>query len=90
MPYMTNGKRDYSKELAWEKKNGKKRQTDRVKRNAARSMMEQEGIFKKGDVKQVDHKKTLKNGGSNDRSNLRVVSAKTNATKEAMRKKRNG
>jgi hypothetical protein len=41
MPYMTNGKRDYSKELAWEKKNGKKRQTDRVKRNSARSMMEQ-------------------------------------------------
>jgi len=90
MPYMTNGKRDYSKELAWEKKNGKKRQTDRVKRNAARSMMEQEGRVKKGDGKQVDHKKTLKNGGSNDRSNLRVVSAKTNATKEAMRKKRNG
>ena len=87
---MTNGKRDYSKELAWEKKNGKKRQTDRVKRNAARSMMEQEGKVKKGDGKQVDHKKTLKNGGSNDRSNLRVVSAKTNATKEAMRKKRNG
>jgi hypothetical protein len=87
---MTNGKRDYSKELAWEKKNGKKRQTDRVKRNAARSMMEQEGRVKKGDGKQVDHKKTLKNGGSNDRSNLRVVSAKTNATKEAMRKKRNG
>ncbi len=90
MPYQTNGKRDYSKELAWEKKNGKKRQTDRVKRNAARSMMEQEGRVKKGDGKQVDHKKTLKNGGSNDRSNLRVVSAKTNATKEAMRKKRNG
>ena len=87
---MTNGKRDYSKELAWEKKNGKKRQTDRVKRNSARSMMEQEGRVKKGDGKQVDHKKTLKNGGSNDRSNLRVVSAKTNATKEAMRKKRNG
>jgi hypothetical protein len=90
MPYMSGGKRDYSKELAWEKKNGKKRQTERVKRNAARSMMEQEGRVKKGDGKQVDHKKTLKNGGSNDRSNLRVVSAKTNATKEAMRKKKNG
>lgn len=83
---MTNGKRDYSKELSWEKKNGKKRQNDRVKRNAARREM---GL-KVGDPRQVDHKKTLKSGGSNAKSNLRVVSAKTNLTKEAQRKKRNG
>lgn len=83
---MTNGKRDYNKELSWEKKNGKKRQNDRVKRNAARREM---GL-KVGDPRQVDHKKTLKSGGSNAKSNLRVVSAKTNLTKEAQRKKRNG
>jgi 5-methylcytosine-specific restriction endonuclease McrA len=43
-----------------------------------------------GDSRQVDHKKPLVNGGTNARSNLRVVSAKSNLTKEAMRKKRNG
>lgn len=84
MPYSTNGKRDYKKELAWEKKNGKQRQNDRVKRNAARREM---GL-KVGDSRQVDHKKPLTNGGSNSKSNLRVVSAKTNLTKEAQRKKR--
>lgn len=84
MPFSTNGKRDYKKELAWEKKNGKKRQNDRVKRNAARREMGLEV----GDPRQVDHKKTLKQGGSNSKKNLRVVSAKTNLTKEANRKKR--
>jgi len=45
--------------------------------------------LKVGDPRQVDHKKPLKKGGSNSRKNLRVVSAKTNLTKEA-RRKRNG
>ena len=84
MPFSTNGKRDYKKELAWEKKNGKKRQNERVKRNAARRDMGLEV----GDPRQVDHKKPLKQGGSNSKKNLRVVSAKTNLTKEANRKKR--
>jgi len=85
MPYMTKGKRDYKKELSWEKKKKPTRVKDRAARNAARKKM---GL-KVGDPKQVDHVKTLKNGGSNSRSNLRVVSAKTNLTKEA-RRKRNG
>ena len=85
MPYMTNGKRDYKKELSWEKKSKPTRVKDRAKRNAARKTM---GL-KVGDPRQVDHKTTLKNGGSNKKSNLRVVSAKTNLTKEA-RRKRNG
>lgn len=88
MPFMSNGKRDYTAELAWEKKNGKKRQNDRVKRNAARSTMAKEGKVTVGDGKQVDHKKALVSGGSNARSNLRVTSAKTNLTKEANRKKK--
>lgn len=85
MPYMTKGKRDYKKELSWEKKSKPTRVKDRAKRNAARKTM---GL-KVGDPRQVDHKTTLKNGGSNKKSNLRVVSAKTNLTKEA-RRKRNG
>lgn len=85
MPFMTNGKRDYKKELSWEKKNKPNRVKDRAARNAARKKM---GL-KVGDPRQVDHVKTLKNGGSNNKGNLRVVSAKTNLTKEA-RRKRNG
>lgn len=85
MPFMSKGKRDYKKELSWEKKKKPTRVKDRAKRNAARKEM---GL-KVGDSRQVDHKRTLKAGGSNKRSNLRVVSAKTNLTKEA-RRKRNG
>lgn len=86
MPFMTNGRRDYKKELTWEKTEKPKRVKDRAKRNAARRQM---GL-KVGDSRQVDHKRPLGNGGSNSKKNLRVVSAKTNLTKEAMRKKRNG
>lgn len=84
MPYMSNGKRDYKKELSWEKRNGKKRQDDRVERNKAR----RESGLSVGDPRQVDHIKPLSEGGSNSKSNRRVVSAKTNLRKEALRKKR--
>lgn len=40
--------------------------------------MEREGLVKKGDGKQVDHIKPLSKGGSNDRSNMRVVPASQN------------
>jgi len=50
--------------------------------------MEKEGLVKKFDNKQVDHKKGLVSGGSNQRSNLRAVSDYTNLHKEALRKKR--
>jgi hypothetical protein len=86
MPYMTNGRRDYKKELNWEKTSKPTRVKDRAKRNAARKM----AGLSVGDSRQVDHKRPLKSGGSNKKSNLRVVSAKTNLTKEALRKKRNG
>ena len=36
MPYMTNGKRDYKKELEWEKTSSTKRVKDRAARNKAR------------------------------------------------------
>jgi hypothetical protein len=84
MPYMTNGKRDYSKQKDNDDKNAK----NRAKRNTARRRMEAEGKVSKGDGMHVDHKKTLMSGGSNNKSNTRVVSAKTNLTKEANRKKR--
>jgi hypothetical protein len=86
MPYMTNGKRDYSKQKENDDKNAK----NRAKRNTARRRAEREGKVSKGDGKHVDHKKPLASGGSNATSNTRVVSAKTNLDKEAKRKKRNG
>lgn len=86
MPFMTKGRRDYKKELTWEHQEKPSRVKDRAKRNQARKTV---GL-KVGDSRQVDHKRPLNNGGSNKKSNLRVVSAKTNLTKEAMRKKRNG
>ena len=84
MPFTTNGKRDYKKELAWEKKKKPNRVKDRADRNAARK----EAGLKVGDSRQADHKKPLSEGGSNNKSNIRVVSAKTNLEKEAQRKKR--
>lgn len=47
-------------------------------RNKARKIMEKAGKVKKGDGKEVDHKKPLRKGGSNAPSNLRVRSVKSN------------
>lgn len=49
----------------------------RAARNKARRMM---GL-KVGDPREVDHKKPLSKGGSNKKSNLRVVSRTTNRKK---------
>ena len=84
MPFMTNGKRDYKRERAWEKANGDKRGKARAMRNKAR----REAGLKVGDSREADHKKPLVEGGSNDKKNVRIVSAKTNAKKEVLRKKR--
>lgn len=53
-------------------------QEKRHKTNAARAKMVKAGLVKKGDGKDVDHKKMLKDGGSNALSNLRAVSKSTN------------
>ena len=76
MPYMTNGKRDYKKQQAYDGKPSVVK--DRAKRNAARRELEKEGVVSKGDGKDVDHKKPLSKGGGTSRSNLRVQSATNN------------
>lgn len=81
---MTNGKRDYKKELAWEKKKKPSRVKDRAERNQSRK----EAGLKVGDPRQADHKKPLVEGGSKSKSNIQVISAKANLHKEALRKKR--
>lgn len=44
----------------------------RVKNNAARRAAMAKGLVKKGDGKDVSHKKSLENGGGNDSDNLKV------------------
>lgn len=77
MPYMTNGKRDYKKERA--KYHSKPEQmANNRERKRARRKLEAEGKVRPFDGKDVDHKKPLKRGGSNGKSNLRVQSRSTN------------
>ena len=75
MPYQKNGKRDYKRELNWEKKKKPSRVKDRASRNAARKKT---GL-KKGDPRHVDHKDG--NPQNNSKKNLRKVSAKINLRK---------
>lgn len=56
----------------------------RAMNNAARKKLEKEGLVKKGDGKDVDHKKPLRHGGGNGRGNLRVLAKAAN---RAWRKK---
>jgi hypothetical protein len=51
---------------------------DNAARKRARRKLEKEGVVKKGDGKDVDHKKALSKGGGNGRSNLRAVPASKN------------
>lgn len=50
----------------------------REQNNAARRQLMREGVVKKGDGKDVGHKKPLEDGGGNKRSNLEVQSRKEN------------
>lgn len=77
MPYMTNGKRDYKKENRLY--NSKPEQIkNRSERTTARRQAIAAGTVSKGDGKDIDHKKPLSKGGSNAKSNQRVVSASSN------------
>lgn len=50
----------------------------RTMNNQARMIMTKEGRVHKGDGMDVDHHDPLRSGGSNKKSNLRVISAKRN------------
>jgi len=50
----------------------------REMRNQARAELMRDGKVKKGDGKDVDHKKPMRSGGTTTRSNLRVRSVKAN------------
>jgi hypothetical protein len=74
---MADKKRNYRSE--YDKYQGTEEQKkNRAKRNAARADAVRDGRASKGDGRDVDHKKPLSKGGSNAKSNTRVVSASTN------------
>lgn len=73
MPFMTNGKRDYKKELNWEKTHKKNRVKDRAQRNAARATVAKaKGTTPKKLKGDVGHKKAVSKGGQNGLANLFV------------------
>lgn len=76
---MTNGKRDYKRELLWEKTKKKTRVKDRAQRNAARAAVaKSKGTTPKKIAGDVGHKKAVSRGGSNGLANLFVQSAASN------------
>ncbi len=81
MPYMkkVNGKsvRDYRREYDAYHGTAEQR-ANRSERTVARNKANADGITKKGDGKDLDHKKPLSKGGTSARSNLRAVSASSN------------
>jgi 5-methylcytosine-specific restriction endonuclease McrA len=78
VPYTTkDGKRDYKREYA--KYHSKPEQrANRSARTLARNAAIAVGTVSRGDGKDLDHKTPLSKGGSNSKSNLRVVSAGQN------------
>lgn len=74
MPQSPKRKAEYD---AWYNAKPEQRKK-RAMRNKARRELEKEGLVHKGDGKDVDHRKMLRDGGSNARSNLRVVSEEKN------------
>lgn len=69
--------RDYAKEYrTYHAKPEQKK--NRAQRNAARRELMEAGRVRKGDGKDVDHKRPLRAGGSNAPSNLRVTSPSKN------------
>jgi hypothetical protein len=74
MPKSTPAKLKYQKAYNAQPENVKKR----VQNNAARREAMEKGLVKKGDNKDVDHKRMLDEGGTNAPSNLRVQDASKN------------
>jgi len=74
-----DGTRDYSYDTKYEAT--KQHRHERSERVLARRELAKEGKVHKGDSQDVDHKRPLSKGGSNQRSNLRAISAHTNRSK---------
>lgn len=79
---MPRKKRNYRKEYDSYHGTAKQRK-NRSTRNKARRKLK----LKKGDPREVDHKKPLSKGGGNGRKNLRAVSRKVNRKKGSKTRK---
>ena len=76
---MTNGKRDYKRELNWEHTKKKSRVKDRAQRNAARATVAKKNGVKATSLKgDVGHKKAISKGGKNGLANLFVQNPSAN------------
>jgi hypothetical protein len=74
---LEEAERDYKKE--YKNYHGKpKQRKERAARTAARELMIKKGRVKRGDGKDIDHKKPLRNGGSKGINNLRVRDKSSN------------
>lgn len=69
--------RNYKKEYK-EYHSKEEQKKNRNKRNTARNRALASGKVKRGDGKDIDHKKPLRNGGTNTTKNLRVRSKSAN------------
>lgn len=81
MPYMKNGKRDYKRENTLYNSKPEQRK-NRSERSVARVQSNEAGTTSKGDGKDIDHIKPLSKGGSNSKSNQRVVTKEVNRSFE--------
>ena len=78
MPFMSNGKRNYKKELNWEHTKKKNRVKDRAQRNSARAAVKQKVGAAAIKGKDVGHKKAVSKGGKNGLQNLFIQSPASN------------
>jgi hypothetical protein len=73
--------RDYSYDKKYQ--SSPEQVKNRTARNKARAEAIEDGVVKKGDrTKDIDHKKPLSEGGSNAKSNRRVMSASKNRARK--------
>ena len=83
--FLEEAERDYKKE--YRNYHGKpKQRKERAARTAARELMIKKGRAKKGDGKDIDHKKPLRNGGSKSINNLRVRDKSANRSDNGHKK----
>jgi hypothetical protein len=85
MPSSKNYKRDYKQERKTAKRRGEtgagSKSGDATRHRARRKKLKSVKNKRRYKNKDVDHKKSLKSGGSNKKSNLRWASKKSNRSK---------